>query len=125
MERRTPERGGEQEREQKVEGKVFVSQYINGSRESNCNVNLKSYNVLSANDQDLVNILVSLGETEINISHINENSNDMSNTKLDGSITTDEDSINMVTSMDEGGIMGFLVLRLFLISVIKFLQKLK
>ena len=41
------------EREQKVEGKVFVIQYINGSCESNCNVNLKSDNVLSANDEDL------------------------------------------------------------------------
>ena len=32
------------EREQKTEGKVFVSQYINGSRESNCNLSLESGN---------------------------------------------------------------------------------
>ena len=44
------------ERVQKVEGKIFVSQHINNSRESNCNVNLKSNNVLSANDEDLVDL---------------------------------------------------------------------
>ena len=69
-------------REQTTEGKVFVSQYINGSCESNCNVSLESDNVLSANDEDLMNILANLGEAEINISHINENSNDMNNTEL-------------------------------------------
>ena len=53
------------EREQKVEGKVFVSQYLNGSPESNCNVNLKSDNALNANDEDLVNILANLGETHL------------------------------------------------------------
>ena len=57
------------EREQKVEGRLFVSKYISGSRESNCNVNLKSDNVLSANDEDLVYILANLGENEINISY--------------------------------------------------------
>ena len=45
------------EREQKVEGKVFVRQHMNASRVSNYNVNLKLDNVLSANDEDLVNIL--------------------------------------------------------------------
>ena len=90
------------EREQKTEGKVFVSQYINGSRESNCNVSLESDNVLSANDEDLVNILANLGETEINISHINENSNDMNNTELGGSIATDEPSTSRATLTDEG-----------------------
>ena len=99
------------EREQKVEGKVFASQHMNSSRVSNCNLDLKSDNVLSANDEDLVNILVNLGETEINISHINENSNDMSNTELGGSSTTtsisaDEASINRATLTDEGRISG-------------------
>ena len=94
------------EREQKTEGKVFVSQYINGSRESNCNVSLESDNVLSANDEDLVNILANLGETEINISHINENSNDMNNTELGGSIATDEPSTSRTTLTDEGRLSG-------------------
>ena len=93
------------EREPKTEGKVFVSQYINGSRESNCNVSLES-DVLSANDEDLVNILANLGETEINISHINENSNDMNNTELGGSITTDEPSTSRATLTDEGRLSG-------------------
>ena len=44
-----------------------ISQYINGSRESNCNVKLKFRNVLKPNDEVLVNILANLGETEINI----------------------------------------------------------
>ena len=53
------------------------------------------------------NILVNLGETEINISHINENSNDMNNIELGGSstntsITIDEPSINRATLKDEG-----------------------
>ena len=81
------------EREQKVEGRLFFSKYINGSRESDCYVNLKPDNVLSANDEDLVRILANLGETEINISHINQNSNDMNNTELGRSITTNEPSI--------------------------------
>ena len=50
------------EREQKVEGKVFASQHITGSRVSNCSLDLKSDNVLSANDEDLMNILANLGE---------------------------------------------------------------
>ena len=41
--------------------------------------------------------LANLGETEINISHISENNNDMNYTKLGGSITTDELSINRAT----------------------------
>ena len=41
------------EREQKVEGEVFITPYVNGSCESSCNVNLKSDNILSANDEDL------------------------------------------------------------------------
>ena len=99
------------EREQNVEGKVFVSQHISGSPQSNCNVNLKSDNAFNANDEDLVNILANLGETEINISHVNENSNDMNNTKIGGSsiitfITTNEPSINRVTLIDEGPIIG-------------------
>ena len=94
------------EREQKTEGKVFVSQYINSSRESNSNVSLESDNVLSANDEDLVNILANLGETEINISHINENSNDMNNTELGGSIATDEPSTSRATLTDEGRLSG-------------------
>ena len=94
------------EREQKVEGKVFVSHYISGSRESNCNVNLKSDNVLSVNDEDLVNIPVNLGETEINISHNNENRSDKNNTELGGSITTDEPSIDRTILTDEGQING-------------------
>ena len=69
---------------------------MNCSRVSNCNVNLKSDHLLSGNDEDLVNILASLGETAFNISHINENSNNMCNAELGGSsssttsITTDE-----------------------------------
>lgn len=47
-------------RELKVEVKAIASQYINGSRKSNCNVSLKSDNALSDNDKDLVNILVNL-----------------------------------------------------------------
>ena len=43
-----------------------------------------------------------LGETEINISLINENSNDINNTELGGSITIDEPSINRATLKDEG-----------------------
>ena len=85
------------QREQKVKDKVFVNQYINSSLESNCNVNLKSDNVLSANDEDIVNILVHLKETEINISHVNEISSDMNSAELDGPITTDEPSINRPT----------------------------
>ena len=113
------------EREQKAEGKVFVSQYINGSRESNCNVSSEPGNVLSAHDEDLVNILANLGETEINNSHINENSNDKNSTELGGSITTDEPSTSRATLTVRDDLVGFFVLRLFLISVIKFLQKLK
>ena len=61
---------------------------------------------MSANDEDLVKILLNLGETEINITDINENSNDMSGTELGGSststsITTDEPSINRTTLTDE------------------------
>ena len=93
-------------REQKVKVKVFVSQNINGSRESNCNINL-NVNVLSGSDEDLVSIVANLGETEINISHINEIRNDMSSTKLGGSITTAEPSINRVTLIDKGRICGF------------------
>ena len=116
------------EREQKVEGKVFASQHMNSSRASNCNLDLKSDNVLSANDEDLVNILVNLGETEINISHINENSNDMSNTELGGSSTTnsisaDEASINRATLTDEGRISGVFCSKT-VVNLIKFLQKL-
>ena len=112
-----------------MEGKVFVSQHVNDSRVSNCNVNLKSDNVLSANEEDLVNILAKLGETEINICHINENSNDMSNTELCGSssttisITTDEPSINRATRVQDE-LVEIFVLSLFLISVTKLLQKL-
>ena len=95
------------EREQKVEGKVFVSQYINGSSESSCNVNLKSEKVLNANYEDLLNILVNLDETEIKTSHINENSNNMYNRELGRSIATDEPSINRVTLADEGRISVF------------------
>ena len=76
------------ERVQNVESKVFVNQHINGSCECNCNVRLKSDNVLSPNDEDLVNTLANLGETEINISRINENSNNMNNTEPGGSSTT-------------------------------------
>ena len=97
-------------RELKVKGKVFVSQSINGSCESNCNANLNvnvNVNVLSGNDKDLVSIVANLGETEINISHINEIRNDMSSTKLGGSITTAEPSINRVTLIDKGRICGF------------------
>ena len=99
------------ERVLKIEGKVVVSQHINGSCESNCNVSLKSDNVLSAYDEDLVNILANLGETEINISRINENSNDMNNAEpgrssTTTSVTTDEPSINMATLTDEGRISG-------------------
>ena len=94
MERRTPEREREQERELNVESKVFVSQYIKGSCDSNCNVNLKSNYVLSANDQDLVNILANLEKTEINISHISQNNNNMNNNELDRLITANELSIN-------------------------------
>ena len=75
---------------------------VKGSRESNCNVSLESDNVLSANNEDLVNILASLGETEINISHIN-----MNNTELGGSITTDEPSTSRATLTDEGRLGGF------------------
>ena len=59
-----------------------------------------------------MNILARLGETEINIYHINENSNDMSNTELGGfsstttSVTTDEPSINRATLADAGRISG-------------------
>ena len=76
-------------------------------------LNVKSDNVLTANDENFVNILVNLEETRINISHINENSNDMNNTELGGfsttnSITTDERYINRATSTDGGRISGFL-----------------
>ena len=90
----------------RTKGKVIASQCINGLHKSNCNVNLRSDNVLYANDEDLVNILASLGETEINISHINENINDMNNTELGGSITTDEPYINRATLTDKGRISG-------------------
>ena len=59
-----------------------------------------------------MNILARLGDTEINIYHINENSNDMSNTELGGfsstttSVTTDEPSINRATLADAGRISG-------------------
>ena len=79
-----------------------MTQHINDSREINCNVNLKSDNVLSAKDGDLVNILANLGETEINISHINENSNGSSTTTS----TTDEPSINRATLTDKGPVSG-------------------
>ena len=93
------------ERVLKVEGKVFVSQHINGARKSNCNVKSKSDNVLSANDEDLMNILANLGETEINISCINENNNNMNNPEPGGpstttSTTTDKSSINTAALMD-------------------------
>ena len=100
------------EREQKVEVKVFASQHMTDSRVSNCSLDLKSDNVLSADDEDLVNILANLGETEINISHINENSSDMSNTDLgessstSTSITSDAPSINRATLTDERRISG-------------------
>ena len=82
------------ERIQKVEGKVFISQHIIGSHKSNCNVSLMSDNVLSANDEDLLNILANLGDTDINISHINENRNDMKNTELGGPSTTTSHTVN-------------------------------
>ena len=68
-------------------------------------------NVLRANDEDFVNILANLGEIEINISRINENSNDMNNTGPGGSstttsITTNEPSINRATLTDEGRLSG-------------------
>ena len=69
------------EKERMVKGNVFISQHINGSRETNCNVNLKSDNVVSTNDGNLVNVLANLGETEINISHVSENSIDINNTE--------------------------------------------
>ena len=100
------------EREQNVEGKVFASQHMNGSRVSNCSLCLNSDNVLSANDEGLVNILANLGETETNTSYINENSNDMSNTELGGScstttsITTDQPPINRANLTDAGRIIG-------------------
>ena len=81
-------------------------------RKSNCNVGLKSDNVLSANDENLVNILAKLGETDIHISRINENSNDVNNTEPGGSsttipITTDVPSINRATLTDKGQLSGF------------------
>ena len=88
-------------------------------------------NVLCIIDEDLVNFLANLGKTEINISHINENSNNMSNTELGGSsstttsVTTDEPCINRGTLTNEGRITGVFVLRLFLISIKKFLLKMK
>ena len=51
-------------------------------------------------------LCINIGETEINISHINENSNDMNNTKLGGSITTDEPSTSRATFTDEGRLSG-------------------
>ena len=72
-----------------------------------------------------MNILTKLGETEINICLISENSNDINNIELGGSITIDEPSINRAALTDEGRINGFFVLRLFLISVTKLLQKSK
>ena len=86
--------------------------HTNCSRVSNCNVNLKLDNVLCVIDEDLVNFLANLGKTEINTSHINENSNDMSNTELGGSsstttsVTTDEPCINRGTLTNEGRITG-------------------
>ena len=70
-----------------------------------------SDNVLSANDEDFVNILTNLEETGINICHINENSNDMNNNELSGSSTTnsitiDERSIDRATSTDWGRVSG-------------------
>ena len=69
-------------------------------------LNVRPDNVLSANDENFVNILTNLEETGINISHINENSNDMNNTEQGGSSTTnsitiDERSINR-TTLTEG-----------------------
>lgn len=74
---------------------------------------MKSDNVLSANGEDLVNILVNLEETQINISHINKISNDINNTKLGGfftpiSITNDKPYINNATLTDQGWISGVL-----------------
>ena len=71
-----------------------------------------------------------IGQFRRNLSE-NENSSDMNNSESLGSsttasITNDEPSINRATLMDEGQLgVEFSVLRLFLISVIKFLQKLK
>ena len=58
-----------------------------------------------------MNTLANLGETEINTSCINENSNDMNNTEPGGSstttsITTDEPSINRATLRDDGQFSG-------------------
>ena len=74
---------------------------------------MKSGNVLSANGEDLVNILVNLEETQINIAHINKISNDINNAKLGEfstliSITTDKPSINNATLTDQGRISGVL-----------------
>ena len=98
---------------QKVEDKAFVTRYIDWPRECKCNVHLKSGNVLSANGEDLVNILVNLEETQINIAHINKISNDINNAKLGEfstptSITTDKPSINNATLTDQGRINGVL-----------------
>ena len=76
-------------------------------------LNVRLDNVLSSNDENFVNIPTNLEETGINISHINENSNDMNNTELGGfsttnSITTDEHYINRATSTDGGRISGVL-----------------
>ena len=51
-------------------------------------------------------LLANLGETEINISHVNGNNNDMNYTNLGESITTDEPSINRATLIDEQRISG-------------------
>ena len=93
------------EGEEKVEGKVFVSHHINGARESNRNVNIKWDNVLSANDEVVVNILASLKETEINISHVIENSNGINNTKLGGSSNTNSITIDQL-SISKGNFDG-------------------
>ena len=91
-------------------------------------LNVRLDNVLSSNDENFVNIPTNLEETGINISHINENSNDMNNTELGGSFTTnsitiDERSINRAISTEEGVLVGSFVLTPFLILAIKFLQK--
>ena len=123
------------ERVQKAEGKVFVSQHVNNSCESNYNVNLKQNNVLSADDEDLVDLEYT-GQFRrnlrltVNIFHINENSSDMNNTEPDGSantasITSDEPSFNRATLIDEEQLSGIFCSKTVLILVIKFLQKLK
>ena len=91
-------------------------------------LNVRSDNVLRSNDENIVNILTNLEETGINISHNNENRNDMNNTELGGSSTTnsitiDERSTNRATSTEGDVLVGSFVLTPFLILAIKFLQK--